>query len=229
VVDLDVKVIPQLDKRLGRQKVHDPRSRSFAVAKTIDRSKWHSKVITIYDPAVNPDQCHGECTGTTKCMQFNAYRNRIVGKVLTMQNAHELYTAATHNDPWPEAWPPDDTGTSGLASCIASQMLALGGEYRHIFTGADGVIDMIMADFVVSVGSWWYSSMMEPNSKGFVAPTGQIVGGHQYAAHGYDINTDAVMIRCWWGRIRDMWIKRDHLNELIMDDGDANIQVRKRV
>jgi hypothetical protein len=161
-------------------------------------------------------------------MQFNAFRNRIAGTVLDMKVAHALYTSATENDPFPGTWPPDDTGTSGLASAIAAQKLGLGGEYRHIFTGADGVIEMIMIGFGVSVGTWWTSNMMTPNSRGFISPTGFVVGGHQYLAHGYDVEKDAVLISCWWGPIRDMWIKRTDLNDLIMDDGDAHIQVRKR-
>lgn len=227
MVDLDIKVVPQLDKRLGRQKVHDPRSRSFPAKPTIDRSTWRSKAIRIYDPTVNPNQCHGECTGTTKCMQFNSSGNRIVGKVLDMKTAHQLYSYASHNDPWPGAWPPEDTGTSGLASCEASKLLGLGGEYRHVFGGADEVVQLIMDWQTVSIGSWWTDDMMEPNSLGVIEPTGKIIGGHQYLGHGYDLKRDMVMIRCWWGEIRDMWIKRNQLNDLIMNEGDANIQTRK--
>lgn len=227
MVDLDIKVVPQLDKRLGRQKVHDPRSRSFPARLTIDRSTWRSKGIGVSDPTPNPNQCHGECTGTTKCMQFNSSGNRKAGVILGMQMAHELYTFASHNDPFDGGWPPDDTGSSGLASCIAAQAFGLGGEYRHIFTGADGVVQAIMDGHTVSVGTWWTEDMMFPRSNGLIEPTGPRVGGHQYLARAYDQPGDYVLIRCWWGIYRDVWIRRRHLNDLILDEGDAHIQDRK--
>lgn len=227
MVDLDIKVIPQRDKRLGRQKVHDPRSRSFPAKAQIDRSKWVSRSIRIYDPARNPDQCHGECTGTSKCMQMNSSGNRVAGKVLAIPDAHNIYMLASHNDPWPEAWPPSDTGSTGLASCVAAQMLSLGGEYKHVFNGADEVVQLIMDWHTVSVGTWWTDEMMNPNKYGVIEPRGEIIGGHQYLAHGYDKPNDMVQIRCWWGSIKDLWIKRSQLNDLLMDDGDAHIQTRK--
>jgi hypothetical protein len=226
VVDLDIKVVPQHDKRLGRQQVHDPRSRRFAVSTPIDRSTWRTKSVRVYDPPVNPTQCHGECTGTTKCMQFNAAGNRINGIVLGMDKAHELYTAASHNDPWDLAWPPYDTGSSGLASCVAAQMLGIGGEYTHIFTGADGVVQSIMDGNAVSVGTWWTEGMMQ-HRQYLIEPTGETIGGHQYLARAYNLEADLVLIRCWWGKYRDVWIRRRHLNELILDGGDAHLQARK--
>lgn len=227
MVDLDVKVVPQLDKRLGRQMVHDPRSRSFPARASINRSTWRSKAIKIYDPPTNPMQCHGECTGTTKAMQLNASGNRVAGQVLGMPAAHSLYKIATQNDPWSTTWPPVDSGSSGLGSAIAAQKLSLGGEFRHIFGGADEVVQLIMDWQTVSIGSWWTDDMMETNSKRVIEPTGRRIGGHQYLAHGYDLPNDMVIIRCWWGPFRDAFIKREHLNDLIMDDGDAHIQKRK--
>lgn len=228
MVDLDVKVVPQLDKRLGRQKVHDPRSRRFSRGTSIDRSTWRSRAIKIYDPPSNPSQCHGECTGTTKCMQLNASGNRIEGKILGMEDAHVLYTFASHNDPWDGGWPPSDTGSSGLASAMGAQVMGLGGSYTWIFNGADGVVQSIMDDETVSVGTWWTEDMMTPNSKNIIEPTGKRVGGHQYLARGYNAALDLVMIRCWWGAYRDVFIKRSHLNDLLLDDGDAHTQRRKR-
>lgn len=226
MVDLDIKIVPQLDRRLGRQKVHDPRSKNHPARMLVDRSTWRSKGIRIYDPVKNPNQCHGECTGTTKCMQMNAAGNRKEGVVLTMQNAHELYTAASHNDPWDLAWPPDDTGSSGLASCIAAQMLGIGGAYSHIFNGADGVVQAIMDGHAVSCGTWWREDMMMPKANGLIEPTGRIIGGHQFLARAYDKPGDYVLIRCWWGSYRDVWIRRRHLDDLLLDDGDAHIQAR---
>lgn len=224
-MDLDVEFVEQKHTVLGRQKVHDPRSKSFPAISFIDRSKWRSKLIRIYDPPTNPNQCHGECTGVAKCVQMNAAGNRAAGVILKMDDAHKFYHLATELDPFDGEWPPDDTGSSGLASAKAAAKLGIGGEYRHVFNGADEVVQLIQDGMVVSVGTWWYDDMFTPNAQGVIEPTGAKAGGHQYAARGYDARRDLVLIRCWWGSYRDVKIKRDHLNQLILDGGDAHIQI----
>ena len=222
---LDVEVVEQHPK-LGRQKVHDSRSLAFPVSVVVDRSKWQDKLVRLYDPSVNPNQCHGECTGCAKSMQLNAVGNRRSGVVLDMAAAHNLYSLATTLDPWPDEWPPEDTGSSGLASAKAAQKLGLGAEYRHVFGGADEVVQLIQVGYAVSVGTWWYNDMFTPDTNKVITPTGSRVGGHQYIARGYLKRKDLVVIRCWWGEFRDAYISRGHLNELLHDGGDAHIQKR---
>jgi hypothetical protein len=227
LIDLEVKQVPQLHPQLGRQLVHDPKSRAFPTRVAIDKASWRDKSIRIYDPSPNPNQCHGECTGVAKCVEFNAVGNRISGTVLKMENAHVFYHYATTLDPFEGEWPPDDTGSSGLGACKAAQQLKLGGEYRHVFGGADEVVQLIMLNRAVNVGTWWYDGMFHPSARSsIIEPTGPQVGGHQYIAFGYRKTADLVKIRCWWGTFRDVWIKREHLNELILDGGDAHIQDR---
>lgn len=225
-IDLKVVQVKQQYKNLGRQLVHDPRSRAFPSRVSVDRSTWRSKTVRIYDPTPNPNQCHGECTGCAKAMEFNTIANRVKSVILNMRNAHELYSLASSVDPWRGEWPPTDTGSSGLAACKAAQKLGLGGEYRHVFGGADEVVQLIQQGLVVNVGTWWYNDMFIPNAMGIIEPTGRRVGGHQYIARGYDVRKDLVIVRCWWGDYRDVRIKREHLNELLLDDGDAHVQKR---
>lgn len=223
---IEATYVEQLRPKLGRQRVHDPMSRAFATRAVVDRSKWVTKLIRIYDPLPNPDQCHSECTGCAKAMEMNAVNNRLKGVVLNMNTAHSIYTLATHLDPFEGEWPPDDTGSSGLAAAKAAKQLGIGGEYRHVFNGADEVVQLIQTGRVVNVGTWWYDGMFTPDAKGVIVPSGPQVGGHQFIARGYDLVRDLVLIRCWWGSYRDVLIKRAHLNELLQDDGDAHIQNR---
>jgi hypothetical protein len=225
-IELQVQRVPQLRDNLGRHLVHDPRSKAFPARVAIDKSAWVTKSIRIYDPLVNPNQCHGECTGCAKAMEFNAVGNRVKGVVFNMDGAHKFYSLASHLDPWEGEWPPDDTGSSGLAAAKAAQQLGLGGEYRHVFGGADEVVQLIQQGRVVNVGTWWYEGMFKPTSTGVIMPTGDQVGGHQYLARGYNVKLDIVTIRCWWGKYRDVFIHREHLHELLMDGGDAHIQDR---
>lgn len=219
--------IEHKDKRLGRNIVHDRRSRSFAFGATIDQSTWNTKRIRIYDPIPNPNQCHGECTTCAQCMMFNSVGNRKTGQVLKIPMAHKLYSLATTIDPFPGSWTDptwEDTGSSGLAACKASQSYKLGGEYNFLFGGADETVQAIMSGRVVAIGSYWYYDMFDPDDRNFIEPTGGIAGGHEYIARGYDEPKDAVVLRCWWNGFRDVLIKRTHLNDLIMDDGDQHVQ-----
>lgn len=222
-----VRQIPHTDPRLGRNIVHDVRSRSFAYGASIDTTTWYTRKIRLYDPIPNPNQCHGECTCTTKCMMFNAVGNRKKGQVLNMDMAHKLYSKATSIDPFPGSWTaPDweDTGSSGLAAAKAAQTYKLGAEYNFLFNGANETVQAIMEGHTVAVGSYWYNDMFDPDDNGFVEPTGGVAGGHEYLARGYIEPKDAIVIRCWWGYYRDVLIKREHLNDLIMDDGDQHVQ-----
>lgn len=221
-----IEIVNQQSPLLGRQLVHDERSRAFPMRAVVDHSTWHDKAIRIYDPLPNPNQEVGCCTGVAKCVQFNAVGNRTTGKVLNMTDALTVYSLATALDPWDGQWPPTDTGSSGLASAKAAQSMGCGGEYRWIFGGADEVVQNVIEGRAISVGTWWYSGMFHRTSRGFIAPTGEKVGGHQYVIRGYDKSEDAVLGRCWWGEFRDFWMHRAHLDMLLADDGDAHWQAR---
>lgn len=229
--DVYTKFVPGQDPRLGRQVVHDPRSRRFARRITIDKSTWHDKAIRIYDPSPNPNQPVGCCTGVDKCVSFNAIGNRRHGTVLTMDDALKVYSLATTLDPWDGQYPPDDTGSSGLAAAKAAQQLGWGGEYRWHFGGADEIVQSLMGTpdempTTVSVGSWWHYDMFQRDSDGRVHVGGGLAGGHEYTIRGYDADRDWLLGRCWWGDFRDFWIARADLDALLADDGDALVQDR---
>ncbi len=221
-----VKLVRQQRRTLGRQLVHDSRSRGYPVDLEIDRATWQDKKIRIYDPKPNPSQCHGECTGCAKAMEFNSVGNRVTGRVLNMDTAHKVYSLGSSLDPFEGEWPPTDTGSSGLGAAKAAQQLGLGGAYFHVFNGADEVVQLLMSGRVVNIGTWWYSGMDRPNYLRVIAPSGQRVGGHMYIARGYSIRNDLILLRCWWGLYQDVWIRRTHLDNLLMDEGDAHIQDR---
>jgi hypothetical protein len=227
--DLKVIIVDQLDPRLGRQAVHDSRSRGFAFPVTVDKSTWRSKTIPIYDPVPNPEQTVGNCTGCQKAMAFNARGARRKGVVHTMKDANRIYSLATQLDPWPGQWNEDgsgeDTGSSGLAAAKAAQQLGYGGEYRWLFGGIDEVVQAIMGDATVGVGTWWYSNMFHQDTRGRIEPGGRKAGGHEYEYRGFDLKMDELIGRCWWGDdFKDFRVKRTHAGELLDDDGDANVQ-----
>lgn len=223
--NLTIVLVEQQSPLLGRQMVHDERSRGFvALRSTIDRSQWRDRAIRVYDPTPNPNQTVGNCTMCAKAMQLNSIGNRMRGRILDMKWAMDGYRIATGLDPWPGQWEPDDTGSSGLASCQTAQQVGVGGEYVWEFEGADGVVQNLMQGRTMSLGTWWYEGMFTPDSSGVIHPTGDKAGGHQYLARGYDADRDRVLIRCWWGSFRDVWISREDLDSLLRDGGDAHWQ-----
>lgn len=227
---MHVVTVPQLDRRLGRQVVHDERSRGFQlVTSPVDRSTWRTRSIPVYGPVPNPNQCHGECTYVAKVCQFNSRGNRKKSRVLGMDTVHTGYSLATTLDPWSGSWTKEgdweDTGSSGLASAKAARILGHGGEYRWIFGGADQVVQAVVTDdAVVSVGTWWYRKMFDPDQNGLVIPAGERVGGHQWVVHRYDKKRDWVGGLCWWGSFKQFWMRRSDFAELLADDGDAHVQ-----
>lgn len=237
---LDIQVITNQPGMLGRQKVHDERSRAFAARQKVDRSTWRDKSIRIYDPSPNPNQEVGCCTGVAKCVQFNAVGNRVGGDVLNMEDALFIYSRNTVLDPFPgtfvwdpktKTWSGEDTGSSGLASAKTAVEVGIGGEYRWRFDGADGVIQEVMAGNVVSVGTWWYFDMFAASAGSVggvpvVKATGGQAGGHQYAIRGYDKKRDQIIGRCWWGGFRDFRMDRTAFDTLLRDGGDAHVQRR---
>ncbi len=218
------------DRRLGRDVVHDPESRRYAADRSVDlptRSFRHR----YYNPRPNPDQPVGCCTGCDACVKANTAGNRVRGVTLNMDDALRIYSRASQIDPWPGSYPPDDTGSSGLAACKASKEFGIIARYEWLFGGVDQLVTRLR-DKPVGVGAVWMWDMFNPDPvTGLVSLSGGDAGGHQWTAVGYNKKLDAVEGLCWW----DGWglnrsglfrIRRRDLQTLLDLDGDAHITYR---
>lgn len=220
-----VEQVEQQDPRLGRHLVHDARSRAFPANIGIDPATWRSRTLRVIDPRPNPNQPVGCCTMCAKAMQLNTVGNRKVGRVLGLGWALQTYEWETANDDIEGAYPPDDTGSSGLASCKTAVQFGVGGVYRWLFGGVDEVVQAVVNGESISVGTWWYDSMFYPDDSNTIHVSGRRVGGHQYLVRGYNKAIDRLLVRCWWGYdFRDVWIARGALGDLLADGGDAHHQ-----
>jgi hypothetical protein len=228
--ELHVVTVPQLDPRLGRQVVHDPRSRSFPFRAAEAPRK--DITLRVYNPRPLPAQVIGCCTGVDACVKANTAGNRVKGVVLDMDNAVRIYSRATQLDPWTGSYPPTDTGSSGLAACKASAERGLILRYEWIFNGVDGIHAALATGKPVGVGTYWYNSMFKTDAAtGLVEVSGAKAGGHQYTIIGYRKRFDAFLGLCWWGawgyqNTGRFLIRRTALADLLADDGDAHITVR---
>lgn len=231
--DLHVVTVDQLDPRLGRQVVHDPRSRDFeyqprTAAKPLMQQRWRHRV---YGPRVTPNQPVGCCTGVDQAVKANTVGNRRRGEILDMDDALRFYSRATELDPWQGNWPPQDTGSSGLAACKAAAEAGVIERYEWVFSGPDAVL-AALREHPVGVGAWWYYDMFNPEPGSLlVHPSGGRAGGHQWTLIGWEPKLRAFEGLCWWGpnfgakgRFR---IRYDDLAGLLADDGDCHVTYRR--
>jgi hypothetical protein len=120
VTEIKTIQLPSTDFRLGRHVEHDPRSRAYAVTTrrvTTVKSFRHK----VFDPTPTPNQRIGCCTGVDQCVRADARGNRVRGEILGMDVAVSIYRRATVLDAFPGSYPPNDTGSSGLAAAKAAK------------------------------------------------------------------------------------------------------------
>jgi hypothetical protein len=230
--DLYVVTREQADPRLGRQVVHDPESRRFEFPRSADlptRSFTHR----VYGPSPTPSQRIGCCTGVDQCVKANTLGNRVKGKIFTMADAERFYGRATQLDPWPGSYPPEDTGSSGLAACKAMKEAGEIERYEWILGGVDQVLTALPKK-PVGVGTWWKEGMFNTDPEtDLIDFSGPYVGGHQYTLIGWDQKMQAFIGLCWWGRDFGyngrFKIRKNDLATLLHDDGDAHVTYRAGV
>ena len=77
----------------------------------------------------------------------------------------------------------------------------------------------------VVLGTTWYTSMFEPDSKGFIKTDGEPAGGHAYICVGYSHKRDAFRcVNSWgegWGQKGKFWIKSADMDKLMAEYGEA--------
>jgi hypothetical protein len=216
--------------RLGRHVEHDERSRVFATAapRGVRKHVLHGRHGKIYDQG-NLGSCTGNAV-TGAAITNPTYRSH--------HNYHEpmairVYKLATQIDGFPGVYPPDDTGSSGLAACKAAVQLGLIGSYQHAFS-LDEALDALQERPVIT-GTDWLEGMDFPDGNGRVQLVGQTRGGHEYCAVEYDPG-DGTPNGSWvrfanswsagWGESGYFWMRVSDWGTLLERDGDVTIPIR---
>lgn len=190
-------------RRLGRHVEHDPASKAFPA----DRATHLHAVEHVRhgDPF---DQGNlGSCTGNAIAGAINTEPiwKHADDRLLTETDAVQLYELATTLDEYPGSYPPDDTGSSGLAACKAARRAGLITSYRHAF-GIDHALAALMLHPAIT-GVPWYEGFDRPApNTGLVEIAGQVRGGHEFEVVGFvppPIGTPALdgLVIAWnsWG------------------------------
>lgn len=206
---------------LGRHVEHDEQSRQFAVvrrAAPIASRHW-TRHVPIYDQGQL-----GSCTGNAMAgaLSTGPFRHRF-----HEATAIRIYKAATIIDGIDGAYPPDDTGSSGLAVSKVAQSKGWISSYRHCFS-LDDVLTALQTGPVIA-GTNWHEGMDNPGPGGLVRPTGSVRGGHEYCLIGVDVASKTIRAANSWGtswadngRFTISW---DDFAALLAEDGDATVPV----
>lgn len=218
-------------RRLGRHVEHDERSRSFRVGDSKPPTSpvlWprHGKPFNQGDL--------GSCTGNALAGLLNTDPFRIArkGRLLTEKDAVRLYELATTLDSVGGQYPPDDTGSSGLAVCKAGVKLGYLGGYRHAFTLDEALAALKVGPVITGVS--WYDSFDQPDSNGLVTVTpGAVVrGGHEVEVCGYDpghrdpLDGLVAFWQSWgpkWGVSGRFFMTARTWGDLLDRDGDVTV------
>lgn len=140
--------------------------------------------------------------------------------------ALQFYHDAQRIDEWPGE---DYEGTSVLAGA----KVAVNRGYYSSYLWADNEADMArtVSNYgPVIIGIDWYDGMMDPDTKGFLHPTGNVVGGHCVVVIGIDAENGFYTIRNSWGQYwginGEAKISRADMATLISANGDVCKPVR---
>lgn len=192
------------DPRLGRHVEHDSRSkqRKFLVAPVAK-----TKLVTTYWPTTSAglDQGQtGSCTGNAAAQLinselFNDARENVLGanRFADEEYALKIYHENTVLDGYPGTYPPDDTGSSGLAAGKTLDKFGLAAGYKHALS-ITALISGLQSGPCI-VGTEWTNGMFKTDKNFYVKPTGKVDGGHEYWCIGCDLENEELWFRQSWG------------------------------
>lgn len=227
--------IPSVDPRLARHVHHDSESRryTFDTAGLSVVSAKHTRRISVLDQG-NLGSCTGNA-GIGACGTDPLYGTvpSRVQPLLVAQGAYsldeagavELYSAATRLDDAPGSYPPDDTGSDGLAVAKALVRAGMISGYQHTFSLDDALKALTVTPFIT--GTNWYRDMFNTNHLGRVQPGGDLAGGHEYVADEIDAANERVWFtNSWgagWGIEGRFWMTFADYGALLDQQGDVTI------
>lgn len=202
----------------------DERSRQYPIRTLVGAASLRSNSWTC-GITLNQKQ-EGACVGFGWSHELAAKPKVVTG--ITNEFARGLYHLAQRVDEWPGE---DYSGTSVLAGAKVVQQQGYIPEYRWAFDLNDILLTLGNYGPVV-LGLNWYEGMWDTDSQGFIAPTGELVGGHCLLARGVAVKRQYVTLHnSWgaeWGSNGDCKIRFADLERLIHESGECCVPVVRR-
>jgi len=212
---------------LGRHVEHDPRSMNFAFPIKAPIAPLRTVMHRAYGLPLDQGNL-GSCTGNAMAGAKNSLPLHKTGeRILKEADALDLYSLATRLDSFTGSYPPDDTGSSGLAVAKAAKQKGLIRSYWHAF-GIDQALAALQVRSVIT-GVNWYERMFDPTPDGFVRIGGEVAGGHEFLVRGY-VKARKPYVLCFnswgpsWGPLGGAFkLFVEDWAQLLSEQGDATI------
>lgn len=215
------------DRRLGRLKQFDQRSRMFRAVAGIENKPFRSytwRVGRLYTAPIVLDQgSEGACVGFAWAHELAA--RPVCARDVNYNLGRSIYRDAQALDEWDDE---DAEGTSVLAGAKAVKAMGRITGYSWAF-GLDDLRRAIGYKGPAVLGLNWYDGMFEPANDGRIRPVGPLLGGHAILANGVDEKRQRVWLwNSWgpaWGRpyYGSCYLTFDDLGLLLYEQGEACI------
>ncbi len=226
------------DRRLDRIPTFDRRSLDFPVQSALNREQQQlisKRWSTPPNTAVLDQGRQGACVGFGVTHELLFYPVPIRGVDAAFAR-EKIYWVAQEADPWPGGSYPGASpvyeGTSVLYGVKAAADLGYYKEYRWATSEAELALGVGYLGPAI-IGVDWYEGMFDPDSSGFIRPTGDKAGGHCCLIIGINVKSGYYTIRnSWgptWGDSGNCKIKREDMAKLIGDNGEACIVTQRTV
>jgi len=213
------------DIRLDRVIQFDERSKKFPIRKVTGTKPYRSytwRCLQWLDQGED-----GACVGFSCAHELIARPSEV--KKLTNNFAKKIiYWEAQKIDEWrggsyPGAKPFYE-GTSVLAGAKVVKEMEYIDSYRWAFSLSDLKIGVGYHGPAV-IGINWYEGMMDTDRKGFVTPTGEVLGGHAILVRGINVKENYFLLRNSWGKgwgiNGDCKVSFKSMSKLLKQDGEV--------
>jgi hypothetical protein len=175
---------------------HDPRSRAFEATtrKSPVRTHFWERHVEPFD-----QKDLGSCTGNAMAGCLATGPHYQPGRLVNEELAVQIYSAATRLDYIAGHYPPEDTGSSGLAVAKAASRMGLIHAYHHAFS-LQGTLAALSLVGPVILGTPWYEGFDSPvGDHAELLISGEVRGGHEVELLGVDVEARVVRGVNSWG------------------------------
>lgn len=217
-----ISELVQAGRRLGRHIEHDPRSRNFPAATAPVTDVMHVRHGKPFDQGDL-----GSCTGNAMAGALMTAPYYEAARSLNEKSAVQLYEKATKIDQIAGSYPPDDTGSTGLAVAKAAKKDGYISAYTHAFGFQHALGALTIAPVITGIN--WYDSFDQPLDTGEcpLSSDASVRGGHEVELFGIDTENQRVWAyQSWgatWGGLGNgtFWWSYATYQRLLSENGDV--------
>lgn len=220
------------DPRLGRIAVPNPAAVAAYPIRGLLTTEQQDVTTTVWPtgPRLNQGE-EGACVGFGWTAELMADPSPVRGA--GQDTARPLYYELQRRDQFDGGeYPGADPRQGGTSVEEGAKLLTEVGHYRE-YRWARTEKDIALAvshHGPVVIGVNWYAGMRDVNRKGFIRPTGRLLGGHCVLVFAVDAENDYYTIQNSWGRDWGIegicYLSRYHMAKLLRQDGEACLPVR---